>query len=154
MNNNTGFLLGQLWGLDCCGWFFWMGLKGLQLPILYSRCNYEFSLKCPLTRNEYNRRNTESNPLYPSSYKPPNLSHTCYTTRCRKNYLERPWSVKTINKKKKENWTGKGNKWKGISNVKLYTVIFSYNIREGKGDAHPLLIILPYVKILEYCVAC
>jgi len=39
--------------------------------------------------------------------------------------------------KKKENWTGKGkgNKWKGISNVKLYTVIFSNNIREGKGDA-------------------
>jgi len=36
-------------------------------------------------------------PLYPSSYKPPNFSPTCSTTRSQKNYLE---ASKYRNKKK------------------------------------------------------
>jgi len=47
------------------------------------------------------------NSSYPSSSKPPYLSSNCSTTRCHKNYLERPQNVETRNKKKKENLTGK-----------------------------------------------
>ena len=110
---------GLLWKIPLNGA---LGLKTLHFALRVKLWGF---LKIPLTWKEYNRRNTGNNPLYPSSYKPPNLSPTCSTTRCHNNYLERPQSEETINKNNKENQTGKGKKWKGISNAKLYTVIFS-----------------------------
>ena len=112
MHNDSSFLLNQLWGLDCCGRFLSMGLLGLQLPILHKGCSYVFP-KCPLTRKEYNKRNTESNPLYPSSCKPSDLSPTCSTTRCQKNYLMRPQSEEPRNKKQEEKRNLNRNYWNG-----------------------------------------
>ena len=93
--------------------------------------------KTPL-RKTITQRKTGSNSLYPSSYKTPYLSPTLSTTRCQKNYLKMPQSMETINKKK-ENRTGK--KWKGISDVQLYTVNFPTengdNIREGAWRLPP-----------------
>ena len=48
-----------------------MGIEGLQLPILHKGLQLWAFLKMSLTWKEYNRRNTGSNPLYPSSYKHP-----------------------------------------------------------------------------------
>ena len=52
-------------------------------------------------------------PLYPSSYKPPNFSPTCSTTRSQKNYLERPQSIETRKKKQDEKRKLNRKKWKG-----------------------------------------
>ena len=72
------------------------------------------SIKFYLVGKTITLRKTGSNPLYPSSSKPSYLSPTYSTTWCQKNYLERHQSIETINKKIKENQTGKkmeGNLW-------------------------------------------
>ena len=51
--------------------------------------------------------------LYPSSYKPPNFSPSCSTTRSQKNYLERPQSIETRKKKQDEQRKLNRKKWKG-----------------------------------------
>ena len=69
-------------------------------------------------------------------------------------------SVETRNKKKKENLTGKGIKWKVTYYVKLWTVIFfdsEENIWEGKETSPPpsnysTLLINPRILCLKVAV--
>ena len=96
-------------------------------------------LKIPLSRTITDRK-IESNPLYLSSYKPPYLSPTHSTTPCQKNYLERPQSIETINKKKKENRTGKnkeGNLWCQALHCQFFLTANKDNIRERGLEMFP-----------------
>ena len=61
-------------------------------------------LKIPLSRKDYNMKENREQSFIPVLQQT-SLSRSI--TQCQKNYLERPQSVETINKKKKENRTGK-----------------------------------------------
>ena len=71
-----------------------------------------FSLKFPLVKKTITQRKTGSNSLYPSSYKPHYLSPTCSTTKCQKNYLERPLRLETRIKKQEEKRKLTRKNWK------------------------------------------
>ena len=82
-------------------------------------------------------------PLSSSSFsKPPYLSPTCSTTRCHKNYLERPQNIETRNKKKKKI---EQEKLEGKSLMLSYTLsIYSVSkwrqtLEMGLGDVPPPL---------------
>ena len=64
--------------------------QGSQLPILHKGCSYGFSLKCPLTWKEYNKEGQQGAKPYTLPTTNLLLCPTCSTTRCQKNYLERP----------------------------------------------------------------
>ena len=110
----------------------------LQLPILH----LWVSLKFPLSWKDYYRRNKWSNPLYPSSYKPLYLSPTCSTTKCQKNYYEKPQGLETINKKKKKINQEMGKKWKGICQALHFQICWQQRettLGKGLGETSPPL---------------
>ena len=85
MHNNTGILLHR-----CQDWTDSSreSFQGLQLPILHKWCSYGFP-QSPLTRKQYKMKETESNPLYPSSFKPAYILPAPQLDVI-KNFLERP----------------------------------------------------------------
>ena len=62
-HNKTGFLLDQMWGLDCYGDYSQESFQGSKLPILHKGCSYGFSL-IPLTWKQYEmKEHREQSPI-------------------------------------------------------------------------------------------